>query len=214
MLKMDPYTLLMGGYHIRNISLQRQRVEILQNSIPDSQHRSAWTTEKNYQAILQFTKEVYEDENQTSEEQAAEALAGDKWLKQLAILQEANIPEAEMWKLLGVSSEKEAPWTEKDWLDQGLKVPGGPPKEDSPGRVLFEISQEDEELFRVPQPSGDQNAQAVQEPIAADDAPNTKDLSDGHGRRPLVEQNEPRDEGELYPPSEESGLGDIGYYEV
>jgi hypothetical protein len=47
---------------------------------------------ESYQAILQFTKEVYEDENQTSEEQAAEALAGDKWLKHLAILQEAKHP--------------------------------------------------------------------------------------------------------------------------
>ena len=38
--KMCPYKLLMGGYYIRNISLQRRRVEIIQNTLLDRQDRS------------------------------------------------------------------------------------------------------------------------------------------------------------------------------
>jgi hypothetical protein len=136
-LPLSPYHLLVGGYHIEDVLLNRRRATIIANSLPDKNGRSVWTSRKTLDAAIKLAQDVVESLLQTEDEGVKEAVAGHDWLQKMQRARDAGWSDNEIDKFFGI--KKERPFTDQDYLEQGLKVPQDPDPAETEGRVLGEV---------------------------------------------------------------------------
>ena len=98
----------MGKVPIRDLFLQRRRLEIIEASIPDEHGYSRWTNRKILQEIRRLTEDVYRYSLSTEEEDTQLDIEGMKWMKDFQEAQESGASETVLDLMCGELGGEEA----------------------------------------------------------------------------------------------------------